>query len=243
MGLSKIYRQPQTELYRKITREDIGTRDVRTCFWCDAPLLRLEESWCSKECEHAYTTRARHEDLRLQLIDRDAAICEECGKHEIHYVMGPRVAVSKGGGSCGVDMMRTLCEPCMLSGVGTVVDVERPPLPTTVNTLRRLWKAASDRHRRIRYALGPTIVSGVNWARALEDWCKGKRQIGPIAYGRTNSHLRLVLTSLRWFQIVEANTEKPGRLLKDTLLSLQEQKELCARWAGYFRTQQIGVFD
>mgnify|MGYP001240519192 FL=1 len=244
MGLAKLYRKPQTEMYLKMTREQVMGRPLNQCLWCDAPLIKTVDAWCSEEWDSAYNGGGSQEGARQYVIDRDAATCEECGKHEVHYVMAPRIAAEAGGASPGIDMMRTLCEPCMLSNRGTLQpdpSPNGPPIPN-VSILRRAWKATGERQRKARYALGPTIVSAVNWARLLNDW-KTKRRHPELALNRTLNHFRLVITSLRWLRIAEANSKNPPKILKTTIEHLEEQKTACVLWIHHFRQKEIGVLD
>jgi len=111
------------------------------CRWCGTETKPPRQCWCSDECVHEYRIRANAGYARTQVYRRDRGTCVLCGldcsklsgrlrklKHPCRRaylaVLGLKgwrstlwevdhaVPVIEGGGSCGLDNLRTLCWRC-----------------------------------------------------------------------------------------------------------------------------------
>lgn len=244
MGINKHYEGLIYEQYRPVRRCDLP-KDGSTvfCLWCDYPISKKNQIlWCSKECEKEYLERAKMEELRFAVQERDISNCENCGKFDPQYMIVPRFPVAQGGGSTGIDGVRTLCEQCFLSRAGEISPEEAARLEIPdIPALRNAWRSSERRWRDLRYALGPVLVSGVRWHRILLEYQGGLRHLAKAAAERTREHFRLVQSHLRWWKIIRKNSKKAHSLLAQTITSLEHQERACTIWSVHFRSRNFGA--
>lgn len=242
--LKKKYQRPIYTHVRPIQVEDMPkNRDKCGCVWCGA-VLKKDKQFCSRECERNFLTRARLDELRHALQERDVSICEECGNRDPHYVVYSPYAEEKGSGAAGVDWVKTLCEQCRLDRKGKLTDddVENPKIPDTA-ALRRRWRSIKRRWKTYRYTLGPLFLSARRWAEAHQDYLDGKYDMAKLCAWRNRDHMRQLTITIRWWKILYRRHTSPHEILTFTLNSLQEQINACHAWQVYWRERGIGALD
>ena len=111
------------------------------CRYCAEETEPPRRTFCSDECVHEWKLRTNPGYVRKRLLERDRGICADCGlnvpqlyyslRHLEHHVRERRrkelsfpafgrswwegahiLAVSAGGGECGLANYKTLCVPC-----------------------------------------------------------------------------------------------------------------------------------
>ena len=53
------------------------------CRWCDQPVPRGRQSWCSKKCVEEWRERGDWNHIRRKIIERDK-VCQMCGGQRYH---------------------------------------------------------------------------------------------------------------------------------------------------------------
>ena len=118
-----------------------GPNGERLCRWCGGAVTGRRQSWCGQACVEDYLTRRSSAGARGALAKRDRGVCAICGvdtralkemamefdpptRQERLVALGYDlcrahlwdadhvVPVHRGGGGCGIDNLRTLCQPC-----------------------------------------------------------------------------------------------------------------------------------
>jgi 5-methylcytosine-specific restriction endonuclease McrA len=115
-----------------------GSRPVGICRWCGGAVPKGRRTFCGQACVHEWRLRTDPGYLREQVFARDHGVCVLCGlntealrkeKRKLDFAArrqfekdwGKRrqlwdadhiLPVSKGGGECGLDNLRTLCLRC-----------------------------------------------------------------------------------------------------------------------------------
>lgn len=237
------YRGPLYEQYRPARREDLKSDTM--CLWCEsAPAKKAFGMWCTREHQAQYQQRAKFEELRFAVQDRDVNHCEACGKVDSQYMIAPRFPVEYGGGAGGIDSVRTLCEQCFLLRADEITLQElRELFVPDVRALRNAWRGSKRRWESLRYALGPAILSGLRWLRVITDYQEGSHHLAREASRQTQAHFRMTQLSLRWWSIVRKNSHNEHPLLVLTVDSLQKQMRACAVWSIHFRYRQMAPLD
>lgn len=85
---------------------------VHQCTWCRVLVPYRHSKWCSDDCSREYRIRANPYYARIRVERRDNGICALCGSHDEEWEADHIIPVSKGGGCCGLDNLRTLCRKC-----------------------------------------------------------------------------------------------------------------------------------
>lgn len=81
------------------------------CRWCGAQVKPPRRSWCGDACVREYVSR-QPDQQRIAVLKRDGNVCQSCGQHDARAEVDHIVPVCEGGGSCGLENLRTLCRPC-----------------------------------------------------------------------------------------------------------------------------------
>ncbi len=127
---------------RWLNSRDIPKREPGQCRWCGSPVQPPRRSWCGENCKNEFMIRCFASVLNSRIYERDHGICAVCGIDTIeirrtssHRLMtcympwqyaqwGPWnpekrlweadhiIPVVEGGGCCGLENYRTLCQPC-----------------------------------------------------------------------------------------------------------------------------------
>lgn len=79
------------------------------CLWCRAPSIR---ALCSTECRREWRIRSESYYARMKVADRDGGLCAFCGVVAEKWHADHILPVWQGGGCCGLENLRTLCETC-----------------------------------------------------------------------------------------------------------------------------------
>lgn len=96
-----------TKRYVSGKEQKIGTNGRKLCKVCEQPLPPRKQSYCSKECYY----RNRPRDMRYLVNKRDKGVCSICNLKK-PWQMDHIIPVCEGGGLCGLDGYRTLCNDC-----------------------------------------------------------------------------------------------------------------------------------
>lgn len=118
-----------------------GPNGRRLCKWCGTETKPPRICWCSDECVHEYKIRSHSGYARHEVYERDKGVCVLCGLNcsklkgklrrmpyqcrrtylaLLGFTRWPMslwqadhiVPVVEGGGSCGLENLRTLCWRC-----------------------------------------------------------------------------------------------------------------------------------
>ena len=114
-----------------------GPNGLPLCRWCKTTeCASVRRTFCSEACIHEHKIRTQPQYAKAQVAKRDDCRCAICGTDtfaELRASLGARkdlrpvsllrlkcttfdmdhtVPVCEGGGSCGLDGLRTLCRPC-----------------------------------------------------------------------------------------------------------------------------------
>lgn len=107
-----------------------GPRQTGKCRYCGGEAKPPRSTFCSGErarfayrdpatiaqpgtgCVHEFLLRSDPGYARRHVYARDRGVCEICQAGSVPWDMDHRVPVAEGGGSCGLDNLRTLCRPC-----------------------------------------------------------------------------------------------------------------------------------
>lgn len=216
----------------------------RSCVWCDQPLLNKNQVvFCTNECNAQYIIRALPEELRKAVRQRDAGICEWCGRDDMHYALVNKVSAANGGGACGVDEMITLCSGCV-DGFNpyTPAEWQDPKIPDM--TTRKVWSSHKSPPQ-YRFLIAPVLYSHTKWARAVTAF-KQERRFGVLASQRSHDHGRMCQLSLRWWKFrgrSRLRDKTIGELINDTIFDLESQLRGTALWIAHLRQQNLGYLD
>jgi len=111
------------------------------CRWCGTETKPPRRCWCSKECVHEYSIRSNAGYARQHVYKRDRGVCVSCGldcsklsgrlqrmpyqcRRIYNALLGLKgwrstlwevdhtIPVIEGGGSCGLENLRSLCWKC-----------------------------------------------------------------------------------------------------------------------------------
>lgn len=109
---------------------DAGMLNSGTCRYCGGPVLPPRRTFCSGRrasiardgtilvagdgCVHEHCLRSQPAYARQLVYARDRGKCELCPTvcTRRGWEMDHRVPVVEGGGSCGLENLRTLCRAC-----------------------------------------------------------------------------------------------------------------------------------
>lgn len=93
----------------------VGPNGMNLCRWCATEVDSKRKTFCSPLCVHEWKLRTQQGYARSCVWERDTGRCALCpevigklGPWEMDHV----VPVAEGGGSCGLDGLRTLCRDC-----------------------------------------------------------------------------------------------------------------------------------
>ncbi len=113
-----------------------GPNGLPLCRWCKTvECATARNTFCSEACVHEHKIRTQPSYAKQQVAKRDDCRCALCGvdtfadqrewdrRLELHpsrliamkcrtFDMDHTVPVVEGGGSCGLENLRTLCRPC-----------------------------------------------------------------------------------------------------------------------------------
>lgn len=103
-----------------------GPNGRALCRWCNNEVPPPKQSFCSDACVHEWKLRSNPGYARRKVFERDKGVCALCGTHcggeqrvpggRLHraggWDMDHVIPVAEGGGSCGLEGLRTLCKPC-----------------------------------------------------------------------------------------------------------------------------------
>lgn len=83
------------------------------CRYCKQEITAPKRrTFCSDQCVHEYKLRTNGQYLRHQVWKRDQGLCAKCHLTTDDWQADHIVPVAEGGGSCGMQNLRTLCLPC-----------------------------------------------------------------------------------------------------------------------------------
>lgn len=135
-------RHNPTPLMANPNGQDRGPNGRVLCRWCGTETKPPRRSWCSEACVHEFKVRSHSGYARSQVYKRDRGVCVicslNCSKFRGRLKRLPRpcrwawqaalnlpafyintlwevdhiVPVVEGGGSCGLENLRTLCVFC-----------------------------------------------------------------------------------------------------------------------------------
>ncbi len=96
-----------------------GPNGFNLCRYCKAAECQPpKRTFCSPQCIHEWKIRTQPPYARKQVFKRDGGRCAVCGEIKLkphrflkvpEWDMDHIVPVIEGGGSCGLDNLRTLC--------------------------------------------------------------------------------------------------------------------------------------
>lgn len=108
-----------------------GPNGRACCRYCGQEVPPGKRTFCGELCVHEWKVRSNPGYARKQVFKRDKGRCAECneprftGTFRNHrgvvveyssavpiWEMDHILPVSEGGGECGLDGLRTLCQPC-----------------------------------------------------------------------------------------------------------------------------------
>lgn len=107
-----------------------GPNGRALCRRCGTEVPKGKRSFCSPACVHEWKVRSQPSYAKREVAKRDDGVCAECrvdtvedlrtssffkptwGRSLSRWHMDHIVPVVEGGGSCGLDNLRTLCVAC-----------------------------------------------------------------------------------------------------------------------------------
>lgn len=102
-----------------------GPNGHALCRWCGTEVTPPKRTFCSPACIEEWKIRTQPEFAARKVFERDRGVCRRCrtqcrthqrvpgGKIQSRdWEMDHIVPVVEGGGSCGLENLRTLCVPC-----------------------------------------------------------------------------------------------------------------------------------
>lgn len=101
-----------------------GPNGFSLCRYCNKECKPPKRTFCSSACVHEWQIRSNPGYARKQVFKRDKGRCSICGEAKMTdhksrpkplWEMDHTIPVSEGGGSCGLENLRSLCRPCHLS--------------------------------------------------------------------------------------------------------------------------------
>jgi len=245
MANRDLYRGEIFQTYMPFTREMTqGSVRHGLCAWCDSPLRGEAVMFCTDECRQQYLVRAIQEDMRKAVRERDSGICEWCGRDDVHYAIVNKIAVSSGGGACGVEELLTLCSACVDGHNAIVIAKSTPAIPDMVT--RTKWRGLQAHQRKWRHLIAPVLVSHTRWTRVLHDYAQGAFSMGVLASARSHEHLRMCRMSRRWWRwwLKDRHRDKTLQsLVSQTVVDLEAQMFGAIVWIGFLRKRKAGYLE
>lgn len=97
-----------------------GANGRPLCRWCQTEVDKPQKTFCGKSCIHEWRLRSNPGYAREKVWERDHGKCALCSAvctrrnygSGSGWEMDHTIPVAEGGGSCGLDGLRTLCIPC-----------------------------------------------------------------------------------------------------------------------------------
>jgi 5-methylcytosine-specific restriction protein A len=100
-----------------------GPNGFNLCRQCSKEVSSRQRTFCGAECVAAWKLKTQPAYARRKVEDRDAGVCARCqvdtkteaqevGPYGHRWEMDHIIPVIEGGGSCGLENLRTLCIPC-----------------------------------------------------------------------------------------------------------------------------------
>lgn len=119
-----------------------GPNGLPLCRWCSQEVQPPRLTFCCDDCVEQHKIRTQPGFAKVRVFERDHGVCALCGVDTCASLKGPVcrsghsggmpgtgylfrvsaacsrfdmdhiVPVIEGGGSCGLDNLRTLCRPC-----------------------------------------------------------------------------------------------------------------------------------
>lgn len=103
-----------------------GPNGKALCRHCCTEVTGRRQTFCSDACIEQWKIRTRPAFAKVKVFERDHGICAECKadcggevmrggqrmRPGCRWEMDHIVPVVEGGGSCGIEGLRTLCIPC-----------------------------------------------------------------------------------------------------------------------------------
>ena len=90
----------------------VGPNGRILCRYCSKETAPPRRTFCSDECIHEWKLRTQPGYLREQIFKRDQGICRICGVQASKWAADHILPVVEGGGECGMENIRTLCNDC-----------------------------------------------------------------------------------------------------------------------------------
>lgn len=89
-----------------------GPNGRALCRYCGTEVSGRRQTFCSDACVHEWKIRTNPGFARDQVFRRDHGKCAICGAVDHRWEADHIVPVVEGGGECGLENLRTLCQPC-----------------------------------------------------------------------------------------------------------------------------------
>jgi 5-methylcytosine-specific restriction endonuclease McrA len=98
-----------------------GPNGRNLCRRCSTEVPKGKQTFCSPLCIHEWKVRTQPAYARSKVWERDKGRCALCPavcaktayeKTDAAWEMDHIIPVAEGGGSCGLDGLRTLCRSC-----------------------------------------------------------------------------------------------------------------------------------
>lgn len=116
MSDDRFNRTPRKAGFVNEKRLPRGPLGHALCRQCSTEVAPPRRTFCSDSCIHEWKIRTQPVYARKQVFKRDRGVCALCrydsAASSFVWEMDHIVPVVEGGGSCGLENLRTLCVPC-----------------------------------------------------------------------------------------------------------------------------------